>query len=488
MGIILPQAERGFMRDAVLPIVIIGISGATWTVIDPMISDGALPSLRRLMREGSWGILESAKRENDRHYRPQTAWPSLLTGKLPEKHGITEYFHTYRNMKSPGIWDFFNAKGLSAGLYSTPGLWPPPRINGFVIPAAYGRDGKAWPEDLSFVVDYYRHHQDSKLRTNYFGTLLKSLKFVPVLFGRGQDCRLPIRLLRSVVKLSMSRDREIKALILRNAKLDFSTAIFLSLYRKYKPHFSIFTSFEVDFVSHRYWRYHEPDKFPESRGDPARVLKRAVKDAYTHMDECIGLLLEHLPPGCIVAIVSEHGMAAEITSNEIGRWQYLINGSRAKALAGIGDDIVAVPIARWIAFRRKDNGSLNTDVERRLKDITVSETGLPLFTTHFHTEDEVVIKLNIHRGDYPEMDDIGRLRVNIYGKGTIPIGRILERVGPRRSAMHAKEGVVIIKGPGIRSDFEIRAAVITDIMPTLLFASGIEVPSDLDGKVLDVFS
>lgn len=485
---ITPQAEWGFMGDRRLPIVIIGISGATWTVIAPMISDGALPNLRRLMREGSWGILESAKTENDRHYRPQTAWPSLLTGKLPEKHGITEYFHTYKNMRSAGIWDFFNAKGLSVGLYSVPVLWPPPRINGFVMPAPYGRDGKAWPENLSFIVDYYRYHQDSKLRTNYCGTLLKSLKFVPVLFGRGQDPRLPIRLVRSVVKLSMVRDRETKALILRNAKLDFSTAIFLSLYKKYKPHVSIFTCFEVDFVSHRYWRYHEPDKFPDSRGDSARVLKRAVQEAYAHMDECIGLLLGHLPSECIVAIVSEHGMAAEITSNEIGRWQYLINGSKVKVLAGIGDDIVAVPIARWIAFRRKDNGSLNGSVEQALKNITVSETGLPLFTTHFHTEDEIVIKLNMHRDDYPEMDDIGRLHVNISGKGTIPIGRILERIGPRRSAMHAKEGIVIIKGQGIRSDFEIKAACITDIMPTLLFASGIDVPSDLDGKVLDVFS
>jgi predicted AlkP superfamily phosphohydrolase/phosphomutase len=488
MGMIIPQAERGFMRDAVLPIVIIGISGATWTVIDPMISDGALPSLRRLMREGSWGILESTKRENDRHYRPQTAWPSLLTGKLPEKHGITEYFHTYRNMKSPGIWDFFNAKGLSAGLYSTPGLWPPPKINGFVIPVAYGRDGNAWPENLSFIVDYYRHHQDSKLRTNYLGTLLKSLKFVPILFGQDQDRRLPIRLLLSVAKLLMARDRETKALILRNAKLDFSTAIFLSLYRKYRPHFCMFTSFEVDTVSHRYWRYHEPDNFPDSRVDPTSVLKRAVKDAYTHMDECIGLLLGHFPPECIVAIVSEHGMAAEIISNEIGRWQYLINASRVKALAGIDDDIVAIPIARWIAFRRKDNGSLKSTVEQLLKGITVAETGLPLFTTHFHTEDEIVIKLNIHRGDYPDMDDIGRLHVAIPGKEIIPIGRILEKVGPRRSAMHAKEGLVIIKGPRIRSDFKITAAGITDIMPTLLFASRIEVPSDLDGKVLDVFS
>lgn len=476
------------MADPAVPIVIIGISGATWTVIDPMITDGALPNFRKLMREGAWGVLESAKTENDRHYRPQTAWPSLLTGKLPENHGITRYFHTYSDMKSPGIWDFFNAKGLGAGLYSAPILWPPPKINGFVMPAPYGRDSRAWPEDLSFIVDYYRHHQDSKLKRNYFGSLLKSLRFVPVLFGRGQDRSLPIQLLRSAVALSMSRDREKTALILRNAKLDFSTAIFLWLYRKYRPHFCMLTNFELDFVSHRYWRYHEPDKFPDSRGEPRPTLKRAVRDIYAHTDRCIGLLLGHLPPRCIVVIASEHGMAAETNSTEVGKWQYLIDGNRVKALAGIGDDLVAVPIARWIAFRRRDNGALTNGIETLLKNITVAETGLPLFMTHFHTKEEIVIKLNIDRADYPEIDDIGRLRVNISGKGTLPISSILERVGPRRSAMHAKEGIVIIKGPGIRPDLQIKAARIIDIMPTLLFASGIELPCDLDGKVLDVFS
>ncbi|HET9481262.1 MAG TPA: alkaline phosphatase family protein, partial [Candidatus Polarisedimenticolia bacterium] len=125
------------MRDTVLPVMVIGISGATWSVIDPMLADGGLPNLRRLTREGSWGALASVRTKNDRHYRPQTAWPSLLTGKLPERHGITRYFHTYRDMKASCVWDFFNEKGLSAGLYGTPVLWPPPRINGFVIPTPY---------------------------------------------------------------------------------------------------------------------------------------------------------------------------------------------------------------------------------------------------------------------------------------------------------------------------------------------------------------
>jgi hypothetical protein len=353
---------------------------------------------------------------------------------------------------------------LSVGLYAGPVLWPPPRVNGFVIPAPYGRDNSTWPEDLSFIMRFYRDHEESKLRINYLATMLKSLKFVPMLVGRGQDRRIPINLLRSAIDLSRERNPEVKALILRTAKLYFSTAMFLSLYKKYAPHFSLFTTFELDYVSHRYWRYHEPARFPGSPGDPAPALRNAVKDVYTRVDECIGLLLKRVPAGCIIAVVSEHGMAAEERSAEIGRWQYLINVSKLRSLAGIGDDIVAIPIARWIAFRRSDGGPLDGTIEARLRDIRVSETGLPVFTTHSEAADEVVIKLNIHRGDYPDLDDIGVLHVKIPGMEVMPIGSILDRAGPRRSAMHTKEGIVILKGPGIRADSRIEGAVITDIM------------------------
>lgn len=81
----------------------------------------------------------------------------------------------------------------------------------------------------------------------------------------------------------------------------------------------------------------------------------------------------------------------------------------------LGDDLVAVPIARWIALRRGDGGPVDPRVEQRLQSLTVEETGLPLFTTEFHADDEIVIKVNIHRGDYPDTDDIGGLDDEFQG-------------------------------------------------------------------------
>ena len=488
MDIATPRSRPSRVRaERVLPVMVIGISGATWTVIDPMLAAGELPNLRALIRQGSRGVLESVKAPQDKHYRPQTAWPSIFTGRLPEGHGITEYFHTSRNLRSPCVWDHFNAQGLGAGLYSAPISWPPPRINGFVVPSLYARDARAWPEELSSIAGYYRRHQDAKLRPSSASILLGSARFLPLLFGPGRDWRTPVRLARSAVRLASTRQPETRALALRHAKLDFSMAMFLHLCRKFAPRLSIFTSFEVDYISHRFWRYHEPDKFPAEPVEPAPLLKRAVRDAYARMDRCIGQALRRFPADGIVAVVSEHGMAAEVPSSEIGKWRYMIDARKLRALAGIGEEVVGVPIARWVAFRREDGGPLGDDVARSLASMKVAETGAPLFKTHFHAEDEVVVKLDLQRAHHVDVDDIGTLHVELPDGRVVPIVHVLRRAGRTRSAMHRKEGVLIVKGPSIRSGFEVQGAVVTDVMPTLLRAAGLETPSGLDGKALDLF-
>jgi arylsulfatase A-like enzyme len=46
------------------------------------------------------------------------------------------------------------------------------------------------------------------------------------------------------------------------------------------------------------------------------------------------------------------------------------------------------------------------------------------------------------------------------------------------------DGVLIIKGPDIKKNTQIRGANITDITPTILHIFGIPLPKDVDGRVL----
>jgi len=366
--------------------------------------------------------------------------------------------------------------------------WPPFPIDGFVVPSPYARDTATWPPELSSIKALHRHYQNRKAQTSHISDPVPPLKLLPVLFGQGRNLGLIRSMISNALRLPSIRHVEARDLRLRMAKLDLDTAIFSTLYRRYRPHLAIYVNFLIDTISHRCWRYFEPKSFHDSPPGSQNAMKNALTDVYQHMDRHLGYLLRLLPANCVVAILSEHGMAAETESREVGKWRFAIKGHRVKELAGMREDVIPIPIARWIAFRRPDNGTFDKEDVGKLREIIVEETGLPVFNTHFHSENEIVIKLNLERRDYDVYgEDLLSLHLCFGPDSKVSLGEILQRLGPRRSAMHHQDGVFLIKGPGIRPGGRVYGARIVDVAPTLLHASGLDIPAGLDGKVLEVF-
>ena len=69
-----------------MKVFVLGLDGATWDVLEPLIQDGLLPNLARLRKQGSWGSLTSV-------FPPLSpvAWTGVMTGKNSGKHGIFEF-------------------------------------------------------------------------------------------------------------------------------------------------------------------------------------------------------------------------------------------------------------------------------------------------------------------------------------------------------------------------------------------------------------
>lgn len=40
-------------------VIVIGLDGATWNIIEPMVQEGKLPTIEKLMQDGCYGNLES---------------------------------------------------------------------------------------------------------------------------------------------------------------------------------------------------------------------------------------------------------------------------------------------------------------------------------------------------------------------------------------------------------------------------------------------
>ncbi|HJH29874.1 MAG TPA: hypothetical protein C5S50_01020 [Methanosarcinaceae archaeon] len=119
--------------------IVLGLDGATWRLIQPWAESNQLPNFKKLMDNGSWGNLKST-------YPPITppAWTSMTTGKNPAKHGIfgflkleNEKFRLYqsKDKKEPEIWDYLqNKKSIVINL---PVSYPPKKINGIMVSGMY---------------------------------------------------------------------------------------------------------------------------------------------------------------------------------------------------------------------------------------------------------------------------------------------------------------------------------------------------------------
>ena len=73
---------RGGQRVAV-----VGVDGADWRVILPMVQRGELPHLARLMAEGSWGPLATFPDSNS-----AVIWASIYSGRRPAVHGVLDFY------------------------------------------------------------------------------------------------------------------------------------------------------------------------------------------------------------------------------------------------------------------------------------------------------------------------------------------------------------------------------------------------------------
>jgi predicted AlkP superfamily phosphohydrolase/phosphomutase len=108
-------------------------------LIRPWIAEGGMPNLAKLMKTGMSGALQSV-------LPPITppAWTSFMTGKNPGKHGVFHFVETERDSyamnyanggsrRSPTVWKLLNDAGFSVGTMNIPFTYPPEALDGFQI-------------------------------------------------------------------------------------------------------------------------------------------------------------------------------------------------------------------------------------------------------------------------------------------------------------------------------------------------------------------
>src|SRR4028118_998071 len=121
--------------------LMIGLDGATFSLLKPLMDDGIMPFLKKFLSEGVHGDLMSTP-------NPLTppAWISMVTGRSPNVHGVHDFLrpessngdvflkiNDSRDIRCETLWSMASRQGKRVTSLNFFGMSPPEPIDGYLI-------------------------------------------------------------------------------------------------------------------------------------------------------------------------------------------------------------------------------------------------------------------------------------------------------------------------------------------------------------------
>ncbi len=510
-------------------LLIIGLDGATWDLLDPWIEEGRLPHLAQLRRHGVAGPLAST-------IPPATlpSWSTFMTGVNPGKHGVFDFtrrqFGTYEVRfvnstfrKAPTVWKMLSHAGRRVCVLGLPGTYPPETVNGCMIS---GFDTPVTTRaDASFVVP-----------PTLVPLVMESGGFP---FADFQEFRVGTAWYR----MALNR-------LLRGIQI--KTRLAQALLRREDWDCFLLLFGESDTVAHHFWKFHDR-RSPRFDPHGASEFGAAIRGVYEALDEAIGKL-RHLAPDATVLVVSDHGFGG--AGNKVvylNRWltqqglqsacwkhaqsrvaatakhfvlhtvpsrlqarAFRLNGGRwasrlesRSRFAGIewaksrafSEELNYFPSV-WLNLKgREPQGTVDRrDYERVRNDVCAAaltlpdpEHGRPVVRRAWRREElyegpwvehapDVILDLDVDQG----------YSYTCLPSATAPSARPTRVLGPGEGAggklagmsgSHRPNGVFVL-GDGRRAARYLRGVQIADMTPTILDLCGVQSSAEFDGKTV----
>jgi predicted AlkP superfamily phosphohydrolase/phosphomutase len=260
---------------------IIGLDGATFDLIRPLVEAGRLPVLSRLMREGSSAPLRSTILPNS-----FPGWASCTTGTSEGMHGVFSPFiknpasYSVRAMSgldimTRPIWDLLGESGGRSIVVNVPTTYPPEPLNGEMI------TGMLTP-GLASDFTYPRSLKQE---------LLSALPDYIIEPGRHPDKHARAEEFR---RASEMHERAATFLMSRG-DWDFFMIVFSVL----------------DRAQHDFWADMDSTHPRHDPGTP-REFREFIPEIYERLDASVGRLVEQLPADVRIFVVSDHGFCSEL--------------------------------------------------------------------------------------------------------------------------------------------------------------------------------
>ncbi|RIK66793.1 MAG: hypothetical protein DCC65_08680 [Planctomycetota bacterium] len=486
-------------------VLMIGLDGATFDVLDPLMAQGSMPNLKALIDGGTSGCLESTR-------PPITpaAWTTFMTGKGPGKHGIIDFlrydpatnqliFNNNQKISQPTIWQILSEKKYKVGSINVPMTFPPEPVNGFMISGFDTPTGEdfTYPRELQAEIlakhpDYTHEKKWERKALGGDKLFAENLEYISQSFERGVD-------------------------LARFCGDKYGWDVMMVLFKL------------VDNLQHKAWRY-----LDARTRDSSPYRAKLTADCFAKLDVAIGKLRALAKEkNATILVMSDHGHGSLDGKAQpnllLAQWGYLglrsnfaraktrgsvwwrrltraKNGSPVSAPGSLDHDlafdwsrtracVLHAGIYGFLYINLKgrqpegivepsDYERLRDEIRRKLLAATCEDRNgraMRIFQDVYVTEE----LYGCHRQDYPWMPDLllapaDGLAVVKKIRGSQPVRWVpLDRL----EGTHRLDGIFVANGPGIASGRKIRAHI-EDIAPTVLAGLGERVPKDMDGNVL----
>lgn len=134
-------------------VLVVGLDGAAWDVMDPLMEAGYLPMLRELVETGARGEFDCAPAAPAIACYCPPVWTSLATGVLFTEHGIGQVGQPPSDRRVKAIWSVLHDYGGSSTAVAMRATWPPDPDVDYVLTLpglafAASEILTPWPADL----------------------------------------------------------------------------------------------------------------------------------------------------------------------------------------------------------------------------------------------------------------------------------------------------------------------------------------------------
>jgi predicted AlkP superfamily phosphohydrolase/phosphomutase len=277
-------------------VLVIGVNGAEWDIIRPLILRGEMPNLANMMENGISGKLQTTSDPNC-----PKVYSSIFTSTSDSENGISGFEVngvTARSdyLKGTPFWSALSDKGITVGMANVPGTFPVRAVNGYMVSGMLTQgkdcDGILCSPKLSEVVHgepVYPKEMKSELmkKVGDFWIDCSAMPTSEELAGNEKE----------VIEKWLDRVSEIR---------DKQTQLFEYLLDHHPTDFTMFAQSCEDRTGH--WLY--PIR-PNNVGYNPKVHEvrvDAFPNQYRAFDNVLGKILSHFDKNTTVFVISDHGI------------------------------------------------------------------------------------------------------------------------------------------------------------------------------------